>query len=244
MTISTRDQKILIAFIGVLAVVLSYFFAYAPTSEKNEALTMENAQLNAKIAELKAKQEKEEEYTSETERLNREVAALLAEYPSYLMYENEIMDVVDLEKTADVFVSSLTLADPVVVSVGSSAQTDATDETADQSAASAAATRYFLYDVGTSVSYSGSYSGMKNMLDRIVSTKDKRSISTFSATFDNSTGEITGALNFESYFIYGQEKDYEPADIPSMKHGTDNIFGAVDYVVETEEEADEETEVQ
>jgi hypothetical protein len=235
MTISTRDQKILIAFIGVLAVVLSYFLVFAPTSEKNEALTMENAQLNAKIAELKAKQEKEEEYISETERLNREVATLLAEYPSYLMYENEIMDVVDLEKSADVFVSSLTLADPVVVSVGSSAQTDAADETDDQSAASAAASQYSLYDAGTSVSYSGSYSGMKNMLDRIVSAQDKRSISTFSATFDNSTGEITGALNFESYFIYGQEKDYEPADIPSMKHGTDNIFGAGDYAAETEE---------
>jgi hypothetical protein len=85
---------------------------------------------------------------------------------------------------------------------------------------------------------------MKNMLDRIVSVQDKRSISTFSATLDNSTGEIVGSLCFESYFIRGQDKDYEPADIPSIKHGTDNIFGAVDYAVETEEEADEETEVQ
>jgi hypothetical protein len=81
---------------------------------------------------------------------------------------------------------------------------------------------------------------MKNMLNRIVSVQDKRSISSFSATFDNSTGEITGTLNFESYFIYGQEKDYEPADIPNIKHGTDNIFGSVDY--ETEEETDEDAQ--
>jgi hypothetical protein len=240
MTISTRDQKILIALIGVLAVVLSYFLVFSPTSKKNEALTNENAQLNARISELKAKQEKEEEYTSETERLNREVEVLLTEYPSYLMYENEIMDVVDLEKSTDVFVSSLTISDPVAVSVGSSGSTDAADGTTDQSVSSAAASKYSLYDANTSVSYSGSYSGMKNMLNRIVSVQDKRSISSFSATFDNSTGEITGTLNFESYFIYGQEKDYEPADIPNIKHGTDNIFGSVDY--ETEEETDEDAQ--
>jgi hypothetical protein len=242
MTISTRTQKLLIALIGVLAVVLSYFLVFAPTSEKNETLTNENAQLNARISELKGMQEKEEEYISETERLNQEVSVFLMEYPSYLMYENGIMDVVDLEKATGAFVSTMTLSDPVVVSVGSSAQSDAEDGTADQSAASSAASRYSLYDANTALIYSGDYSAMKNMLTRIVSVQDKRSISTFSATFDNSTGEITGAINFESYFIYGQEKDYEPADIPGVKHGTDNIFGSVDYETETEEETAEDAQ--
>jgi hypothetical protein len=84
---------------------------------------------------------------------------------------------------------------------------------------------------------------MKEMVDMVATAQDKRSVSTFSATFDNATGEITGALSFESYFIFGQEKDYEPADIPSIKHGTSNIFGSVDYDTQTENvEAEEEAE--
>jgi Tfp pilus assembly protein PilO len=222
MTVTTREKKLLIALIGVLAVAYSYFFIFRPTAEKNEDLSNENTQLSARLSDLKGKQDKEEEYVSETVRLNLEVETLLKEYPSYLMYENEIMDVVDLENRTGVSVSSLTILDPVAVSVDT------------QSSEGDAADQYVLYDVNTNLSYTATYSVMKNMLDRIVSVQNKRSISTFSATLDNSTGEITGVLNFDSYFIYGQEKNYESANIPDIKHGTNNIFGSVDYDVDTD----------
>jgi hypothetical protein len=246
MTVSNRDKKLIIALIGVLAAVLSYFFVFKPMSEKNQALENENIQLSSRLADLRMKQTKEEDYVNETERMNQEVAQILTEFPSYLQIENGIMDVVALEDRTGVDIPSVTIADPVAIEVASTAAQTAetTDgQTTDQTAESSAASQYLLYDVNTNLSYTATYTGMKEMVDMVATAQDKRSVSTFSATFDNATGEITGALSFESYFIFGQEKDYEPADIPSIKHGTSNIFGSVDYDTRTEnEEAEEEAE--
>jgi hypothetical protein len=239
MKISNRDKNIIIVFIGLIAVLLSYFLVFQSMSEKNKVLMNENLQLNSRISDLRIKQANEDEYIAETDRLNQEVADILTDYPSYLQIENGIMDVVDLEERTGADVPALTIADPVAVDVASTAAADAaatdataadataTDATATEGlAASAAASQYYLYDVNTNLSYSTTYEGMKELLNLITQEENRRSISTFTATLDLTTGELSGALSYESYFIFGQEKSYEAADIPTIKHGTSDIFGS------------------
>ncbi len=245
MNISSRDKKILIVFVGLIAAVLSYFLVLSPTLEDNAALESENAQLSAHLSELKEMVTREEEYVSETERMNREVEQILSEFPSYLQTENGIMDVVELEDETGAQVPSLTIADPVLVEItvasDAAQETDSTDS-ASETATASAASQYSLYDVNTNLSYTSSYAGMKQLIDLIVSDDNKRSVSTFSATFDNSTGEITGAVSFESFFIFGQDKDYVPADIPTMDHGTQNIFGSVDIDTSSSGSSDDDSD--
>lgn len=246
MKISSRDKKILIVFIGMIAAVLSYFLVFNPTLEDNEKLEAENARLNTRLADLRSKAAREEEYRSETERMNLEVEQILSDFPSYLQTENGIMDVVEIENKTGAQVPSVTIADPVLIEISATAEASAdnaaasaTDTAADSADAqtevtASAASQYYLYDVNTNLSYTSTYAGMKQIIDLIAKDEDKRSVSTFSATFDNTTGEITGAVSYESYFIFGQDKDYEPADIPSINHGTENIFGSVDVAPVTE----------
>jgi uncharacterized protein YsxB (DUF464 family) len=233
MKISNRDKKIIIVVIGSVAVLLSYFLVFKSMSDKNKALMSENLQLTARIADLQTKKANEAQYVSETERLNQEVADILTDYPSYLQIENGIMDVVGLEERTDADVPAVTIADPVSVAV-STASAAAASDTADTAAAETAegqveasvASQYYLYDVNTNLSYSATYDGMKDLLNEITQEQDKKSISTFTATLDLTSGEISGALSYESYFIFGQDKDYVPADIPNIKHGTKDIFGS------------------
>lgn len=230
MKISSRDIKILIVFIGLIAVALSWFLVLSPTLDENEAMEAQNATLSTRLADLRTKVAREDEYRSETERMEQELAQILSDFPSYLQTENGIMDVVELENKTGAEVPSLTVADPVLIEITAASASTDTDSTSDASetVTASAASQYALYDVNTNLSYTASYAGIKQLINLIVKNDDKRSISTFSATFDNSTGEITGAVSFESYFIFGQDKDYEPADIPSIDHGTQNIFGSVD----------------
>jgi hypothetical protein len=225
MSISSKDSKILVILVGLLAVVAVYFFVYKPTLEKNTALESENSTLSQRVDYLKSLVAKEEEYRSETERMNAEVAQMLVDFPSYLMIENEIMNVVDSEGVSNADIASVTVGDPTLVDVTSDTTSELSGEEA-ATVASSAAEQYSLFDMNTSISYTASYEGMKQLINFVAGDKDKHSVSTFTATLDNSTGYITGVMDYDAYFIFGQDKDYVSPDIPSINHGTENIFGS------------------
>jgi hypothetical protein len=225
MSVSSKECKLLVVLVGILAVVAVYFAVYKPTMEKNTALESENATLSQKVDYLKSLVAKEEEYRSETERMNAEVAQMLVDFPSYLMIENEIMNVVDSEGVSNADIASVTVGDPALIDIaGSTTSESAGDGTT--TVTSSAAQQYSLFDMNTSISYTASYEGMKQLINFVAGDKDKHSVSTFTATLDNSTGYITGVMDYDAYFIYGQDKDYVSPDIPSINHGTENIFGS------------------
>ena len=216
---SSKDKKLLIILAGIIVIAASYFFVLKPTLDKNAILESENMQLNEKFVALQQEVVKEEEYRNETKRMISEVDQILASFPSSLRIENGIMEVVYLEKATESKISVFSVADPVLVSVGTTE--------GDESVASAAS-QYYLYDVSTNLTYATTYKGMKSLINEIVDDKDKRSITSMAISMDRSTGELSGSLGFESYFVFGQEKDYEKANIPAIKHGTSNIFGSLE----------------
>jgi hypothetical protein len=225
MSISSKDSKILVILVGIIAVVAVYFMVYKPTLEKNAALESENATLSTRVDYLKGLVAKEEEYRSETDRMNAEVSQMLVDFPSYLMIENEIMNVVDSEGVSNADIASVTVGDPALVAVESSTTSELSSEDG-STVTSSAAEQYSLFDMNTSISYTASYEGMKQLINFVAGDKDKHSVCTFTATLDNSTGYITGVMDYDAYFIFGQDKDYVSPDIPNFEHGTQNIFGS------------------
>ena len=65
------------------------------------------------------------------------------------------------------------------------------------------------------------------MLEQVIGSTDKKTISSLNVNFDDSTGELSGALNTDSYFLYGLDKPYQAPVIPEIPHGTDNLFGTL-----------------
>ncbi len=86
---------------------------------------------------------------------------------------------------------------------------------------------YQLYDVNSVMAFTTEYHGLKAMLQQVIGSTDKKTISSLSVNFDDSKGELTGELNVDSYFLYGLDKPYEAPVIPSVPHGTDNLFGTL-----------------
>ena len=249
MSISERDKKILIVFVGILIFALVYYFPIRSYTEDAEKLNTENVGLTAKLAELEAKVARESEIKAETTNYEADTLALVAKFPSFLQVENEIMDIVGLEKELKVEVPLITVNTPVemkasdtpeVAEAAEAPQEVATEEApeadstteapaADETGvAPAVANKYKLYDMSTNINYKGGYDSLKKFLDKIAKSTDKKSINSVSLTFDNKTGNLDGNIVYDSYFLAGSDRPYEEIITKTIRHGTKNIFGTVD----------------
>jgi len=253
MSISERDKKILIVFVGILIFALVYYFPIRSYTEDAEKLNTENVGLTAKLAELEAKVARESEIKAETTNYEADTLALVAKFPSFLQVENEIMDIVGLEKELKVEVPLITVNPPVdvrpsdppgVPEAAEAPQEVATEEAPEASPEEASATeapvadetgvapavanKYKLYDMSTNINYKGGYDSLKKFLDKIAKSTDKKSINSVSLTFDNKTGNLDGNIVYDSYFLAGSDRPYEEIITKTIRHGTKNIFGTVD----------------
>ena len=249
MSISERDKKILIVFVGILIFALVYYFPIRSYTEDAEKLNTENVGLTAKLAELEAKVARESEIKAETTNYEADTLALVAKFPSFLQVENEIMDIVGLEKELKVEVPLITVNTPVEVKGSDTPEAEttqappqevATEEAPEASDATeapvadetgvapAVANKYKLYDMSTNINYKGGYDSIKKFLDKIAKSTDKKSINSVSLTFDNKTGNLDGNIVYDSYFLAGSDRPYEEIITKTIRHGTKNIFGTVD----------------
>ncbi len=237
---SSKDKKLLIMLVGILFMALSYFTMYRGNVTKAENLRAENATLSARVSELEAVQDKCPQYETDMETMNAGIEQIIDQFPVYLREENNIMDVVHLEDETNVFVSSLTIADPVIVdtstaSQGTDASADAAADTAGDASADTAGTTdaavtadvglYKLFDIVSTVVFDADYDGMKDMVSFIAGADDPMSVEQISMTFNSANGLLSGTMDFNTYYLFGQDKAYVPAEIPAIPHGVDNIFG-------------------
>lgn len=249
MSISERDKKILIVFVGILIFALVYYFPIRSYTEDAEKLNTENVGLTAKLAELEAKVARESEIKAETTNYEADTLAMVAKFPSFLQVENEIMDIVGLEKELKIEVPLITVNTPVemkasdtpeVAEAAEAPQEVATEEAPEEAStteapvadetgvAPAVANKYKLYDMSTNINYKGGYDSLKKFLDKIAKSTDKKSINSVSLTFDNKTGNLDGNIVYDSYFLVGSDRPYEEIITKTIRHGTKNIFGTVD----------------
>lgn len=246
MSITPRSLKLLIVLLGISVLTIVYFTVFNPALDERERLKDENMNLTQEYNRLNALAAKSGDYEQKTGELEKENEVIISRYPSYLQIENEIMTVATLEDDSGSFFSTINIAEPVAVSDAANdgenassdtsannstqdgAATDNTTETKSVELAGKNFNTWELYVVATALEFNSGYGNLKKMIKGIVDSGDRRSIEVLNAKYDSETGSIVGTLSFDSYFIYGLDKPYEEADIPSIKHGTDNVFGTPD----------------
>lgn len=209
---SSRDKKLLIILVGVLALGLTYYFVYRSAMQQTEELKVENDRLRARVEYLSSLAEKAPEYERETARMNNEIALIINKFPSLLKIENRIMDVVNMEDNTGAYVSNISVSDPIYVDTGYVAE--------DESLLA-----YQLYNVPSSISFDAGYQGFKDMVLYITGANDPMSVESANLSFNTSNGRLMGSMEYNAFYLTGQEKAYEEADIPTIPHGLDNIFG-------------------
>ena len=251
---STRDKKIIIVLVGAVLLALSYFLVFQQAQEKKTQLESENATLKQKYDELSILATKVEDYKKEIVTMNDEIEKTLVHYPSYLQIEDTIMDVVSLEEETKSRVSNLSVATPTAIDINTGAAVDenaaattTTDDstttdgtttdgtttdgttTTDQTAATQNTIQplYQLNGVESTVVFEANNKGLKKLIELVAGADNRQKVASLTVAFNDCKGKLDGTLVYDAYFVYRIDKAYESPYIPSMPHGTKNVFGTV-----------------
>ena len=231
MKVKKSEIQLLIAVIGVLIAVCTYFLVYSSFNEKSDALEAQNVTLSS------------QSYITNFE--NR--------FPADIFPEDSIMMVKTLEDYTRTEVANIAFgseaevvytpaADAATTTADATVATDttATDAAADTTAAAATTatspvstdgTAYadtHMYEVPLSISISCTYDDFKGLVRYIYNQQERESIQGVSISYNETDGMLTGNMTMNTYYLLGTDKVYSSPYIPDMQMGVDTIFGNVE----------------
>ena len=241
MSVSKKDLMLLTGFAGVLAAVLVFFFLYRPLTDKAEVLKTENEALTTRIAELEKLEAEKELYVAKTDEMSREISKTYELFPSNVMTEDVIYFAIYEEATAPLKVSGITI-EPQVLQYQMGANTQEAATTDDAAAegteaeaeasvpadvASVSGNNAALYNQAATLSYEVSYAGLKRCIDYVCKNPNRMTVDNVMASYDNTTGLLTGNMKVNMYFLTGNGKPYTPPNISNVLLGNSNLFGSI-----------------
>lgn len=111
--------------------------------------------------------------------------------------------------------------------------TDSEAEEKQQDAVDAAAsqkdsTTPVLYRTQDDLQISITYASLKEMVEYLESQNGRTTIDSVNASFDSTTGNLTGTLTVNLFSMTGTSNSYTEPDAGSVAHGTGNLFGTIE----------------
>lgn len=252
--ITEKEKRLLLILVTVLILVGSYQFGYQKYHTMASELESQNQELTGRLMELQQKQAKKQKMIDETTEYRAGTKAILEQFPQTLTQEKNIIFVTELEQHAGMKVDSIafnemtlfyTPAGVPTTDTTSTTQTDVLAETegsvqeegkevdeetannlntetkANESITQSSVTGY---ETTIILTYQSTYEGLKKAIDFINTYHEKRHISDITASFDMTTGNLSGTISVVLYEADGGTR-YEAPVLNSIGVGKDNIFG-------------------
>lgn len=215
--VSERDKKLLIVVMAVLIMALAYFFGYSNLSAQVDELSTKKTSLETTKRDLKEKNNNKQKYINDTEKLSKACTVLFDKYDSTTSQPNAIEFFNKTEDVTGVWVKSLSLSPATVLyKFGQIASSNI-------NGTSSYSSNFVGYKSSINISYEGDYSQWKNFVKYINTYASKSTIDSLTATYNDSTGVVSGTASISLYAIQGGDrKATEPKF--DVKTGTDNIF--------------------
>lgn len=244
--LSMKEKNLFFVLLTLLILFGSYQWGFQRFIDKTDVLYEENTTLQVKLEDLQQKAANRDKYMNETEYMNEETDMMLSYFPVTLTQEKNTIFVTNLERYADMKVSSISFVENTEIYSTEQVSEDVTGDTED---ANEMVEEVIQDDItssgditvdGMSISgykttliltYKTNYGGLKRAIEYINSYNERMNIVDLSAAFDNSTGNLTGTITFDIYAIGGIDKTDDILDIPGVDIGTQNIFGTFELNV-------------
>lgn len=249
MKVKKSEIQLLIAVIGVLIAVCTYFLVYSSFNEKSDALEAQNVTLSSQVATLEILDQRKADYIEATGKMQSYITNFENRFPADILPEDSIMMVKTLEDYTRTEVANIAFgseaevvytpaADAATTTADATAATDttttdaaATTTTASTSQVSTDGTAYadtHMYEVPMSISISCTYDDFKGLVRYIYNQQERESIQGVSISYNETDGMLTGNMTMNTYYLLGTDKVYSSPYIPDMQMGVDTIFGNVE----------------
>ncbi len=216
------NKKILLTLLGVIILFATYMYVVKPKMSNIKNLESDIDELQARYDDLCAKEAQKDQLLAETEEFNKQFDETVNKFAPDLNQENTVEFLKNTELDNDFVNMSVTMPrDTVFYILGQGAvsnQDQAVDVDKDA---------YVAYNDNYSISYSGTYEGLKSYLDYILNYKYRMAVESISITFDEEADapimECNGAVVLNTYAVKHEDRI---ADIPKVdvEEGKENIF--------------------
>lgn len=219
---TNSNLKILLVLVAIGAIVASVFLVAKPKYDSCKVLESEVNELQARYDDLCAKEAQKDQLIAETEEFNRQFDEELVNYPADLNQESFVMFLKGTEEAQDFNNVAVGLPKPTtfyVLGEGAAAEGAAAVDAEEDS--------YIVETTGYTISYEGSYEGLKEYLDYVANYKYRINLSTLNIAYDQEAEdpkkECQGAVTLNAYSISGPDRTPDKPTV-DVKEGKDVIF--------------------
>lgn len=227
MKVKKSEIQLLIAVIGVLIAVCTYFLVYSSFNEKSDALEAQNVTLSSQVATLEALDQRKADYIEATGKMQSYITNFENRFPADILPEDSIMMVKTLEDYTRTEVANIAFGSEAEV-VYTPAADAATTAASPVSTDGTAYADTHMYEVPLSISISCTYDDFKGLVRYIYNQQERESIQGVSISYNETDGMLTGNMTMNTYYLLGTDKVYSSPYIPDMQMGVDTIFGNVE----------------
>lgn len=232
MTIGKKEKDLLIGLAGVIVAVLVWFLVASPTMEKTEALKADNEYLRPRAEEYQAVYAKIEDYQGGIQALNDEKNDIISHFPSKVEREDQIMfwANLDAEYPTQAALRDIAISNDEVFYASSgngenpNGITNIEEATSPDEIAAIYESTVLLYKAPINVMFDSTYVGLKDIIGFITAQSNKNAIDNMVIGFDSATGNLTGSIDINMFYITGTGKEYEQPGIPAPKTGISDVF--------------------
>lgn len=244
MKVKKSEIQLLIAVMGVLLAVVTYFLVYAKFNDMSETIETQNASLRSQVSTLEILEQRKADYLEATEKMQSYITGFENRFPADILPEDSIMMVKTLEDYTRTDVANIAFGTEAEVPYAAAETPAATDGTAAASDATATAdttvtdspvttegTAYadtHMYEVPLSISIECTYDDFKGLVRYIYNLQERKSIQGVNISYNEAVGMLSGNMTLNTYYLLGTDKVYSEPDIPAMGMGVDTLFGNVE----------------
>ena len=250
MKVKKSEIQLLIAVLGVLLAVVTYFLVYAKFNDMSETIETQNASLRSQVSTLEILEQRKADYLEATEKMQSYITGFENRFPADILPEDSIMMVKTLEDYTRTDVANIAFgteaevpyaAETPAATDGTAAATDGTaaasdatataDTTVTDSPVTTEGTAYadtHMYEVPLSISIECTYDDFKGLVRYIYNLQERKSIQGVNISYNEAVGMLSGNMTLNTYYQLGTDKVYSEPDIPAMGMGVDTLFGNVE----------------
>lgn len=198
--------KVILVLLSILALGGVYMYVYKGNMEDKKTIEAETEQLDARLADLRAKEANRDVYERETKEYYAAVDEIIADYPATLDQEISVMFFKGIaDKYEDQFdVSSIGLGAPsLFYTLGDSG--------------------YNCYKSAFPISFQGDYESVQDFLVFVADYKYRMNIDTLNMTYDQEADRVSGSINLYAYCVNGADRTPDTVEV-DVPNGVENLF--------------------
>ena len=236
--ISQREKNMIVVLVGILLVFVSYYYGYRTLKAKTAVLKTQNEVLESQIETLEKISKSEGQYLVETEEMQAGMNEIIQKFPSDMISEDIILYVRNVENKTNSYVHNITIPAKEYVNVTAQVENDVLSSFEDVTGAIAEygfvndgsvpnTENMHLAQVVSDVTCSVTYKGLKQVIEDITESENRKNVDNISLVFNENTGDLAGSMTVSFFTLSGTGREYLQPTITGTSHGVDCIFGGL-----------------